>query len=146
MANTGLILQPVAYLLLAWIKIEKEHSASCFFFRRNFYEITRKKKKKPVTNQGDNLDFTDVGVCVIEVYHLTLFIWLEGYLIKEFLLKLHRVHLKLSAPLLSQLPSTRCSFTDKSDLDPRLPTFFSEVSKLVTIHEWLVHPLIAFQL
>jgi hypothetical protein len=119
MANTGLILQPVAYLLLAWIKIEKEHSASA----------------KPVTNQGDNLDFTDVGVCVIEVYHLTLFIWLEGYLIKEFLLKLHRVHLKLSAPLLSQLPSTRCSFTDKSDLDPRLPTFFSEVSKLVTIHE-----------
>lgn len=46
MANTGLTLQPVAYLLLDWIRIEKEHSASA----------------KPVTNQGDSLGFTDVGV------------------------------------------------------------------------------------
>ena len=53
-------------------------------------------------------------------------ICLEGILIKEFLSKPVRVHLKHGEKTACQLPYTRCSFTDiKSDLDPRLPISFS---------------------
>jgi hypothetical protein len=52
--------------ILAWTKIENEHSASA----------------KPVRNQGPKLDLgvIDGLWVVIEVYHLTLFIWLERIL------------------------------------------------------------------
>jgi hypothetical protein len=33
-----------------------------------------------------------------------------------------------------------------TDLDPRLPTFFSEVLRLVTLYERLIHPPAAFRL
>jgi hypothetical protein len=48
---------------LDWINIEKEHSASA----------------KPVINQGSKLELEVIDGLwvVIEVYHLTLFIWLE---------------------------------------------------------------------
>ncbi|EMD85012.1 hypothetical protein COCHEDRAFT_56715, partial [Bipolaris maydis C5] len=79
-------------------------------------------------------------------------IWLEGIFIKRFLPKPNRVHLKYDKSY--QLPYTRCSFivcglyndNPVTNLDPRLPPIFSNVLRLVTVHEGLVHPPITFRL
>ncbi len=112
------------YLSLDLIAIENEPSASV----------------NPVTNHVFKTSSCK-GVLRVDIkeYCINLFIWLEGILIKEFISKLLRVHLKC-IKLIHQLPSTRCSFTNlvvetKSDLDPRQSILFSLILWFVTLPE-----------